>query len=68
MKSKTQTNSEILEGASESNNEVSLIKVRHVDSQHPKDCSCDLCKPLRFQSNSSPAELKKKTELDWLRT
>jgi len=62
MKSKQQTDNEILEGASKDNNEISEVRVRHSESQHPLDCSCTLCLETRFNERSPNEVLK---ELDW---
>jgi Pyruvate/2-oxoacid:ferredoxin oxidoreductase delta subunit len=64
-KSKEQTNQEILSSASNDNNFVSQIRVRHVNSQHPQDCNCTLCKDLKFTPNSPIREDAEKTSLDW---
>lgn len=65
MKTKEQTDAEILEGASKDNDEISEIRVRHTDSVHPLDCSCDLCLELRNQYFSSKKEDEVKEELEW---
>jgi hypothetical protein len=64
-KSKSQTNSEILSEAKKADNLVSQIPIRHVNSQHPKDCLCKVCNPLRFSPNDSQAELKEKIKNDY---
>lgn len=65
MKTKEQTDKEILEGATKDNDELSEIRVRHTDSVHPLDCSCALCLQLRFKPFSSKKEDEIKEELDW---
>lgn len=64
-KSKEETNNEILSTASIDNNDISQIRVRHVESQHPQDCCCQLCSDLKFNPNSPIAENSEKTKLDW---
>jgi hypothetical protein len=64
-KSKSQTNQEILSSASSDDNNISQIRVRHVESQHPVDCLCDLCRNLRFSPNSPIAENSEKDKLNW---
>lgn len=63
MKTKAETDNEILERASKDNNEISEIRVRHSESQHPIDCSCSLCLDLRFKGVID--ENPKIEELDW---
>lgn len=63
MKSKEQTDQEIFEEATKHDNEISFIPIRHSKSQHPLDCLCDLCKPLRFKGVVD--EDPKVEELDW---
>lgn len=66
MKTKSETDKEILEQASINNNKISEVRVRHTDSVHPLDCSCEPCKTLRFTINASPeAENEIKENLDW---
>lgn len=62
MKSKEQTDAEILDGAAKDNNEISEVRVRHTDSVHPLDCSCGMCPKVRFEHRD---EDKVKEELDW---
>lgn len=62
MKTKQQTNTEILEGAAKDNNEISEVRVRHSDSVHPLDCSCELCIRTKFRKEN-PNEVVE--ELDW---
>lgn len=62
MKSKAQTDNEILEGASKDNNEISEVRVRHSESVHPLDCSCELCLRTRFEKEDPNEVLE---ELDW---
>lgn len=62
MKSKEQTNKEILEGAAKDDNEISEVRVRHTESQHPLDCSCGLCPVTRFKKKQPEEVLE---ELDW---
>lgn len=62
MKSKEQTNNEILNGASRGNNAISEVRVRHSESQHPLDCSCELCLRTRFEKENPNEVLE---ELDW---
>lgn len=62
MKSKEQTNNEILEGASRGNNEISEVRVRHTESVHPIDCSCELHLRTRFNQENPNKVLE---ELDW---
>lgn len=61
-KSKAQTDTEILDGAAKDNNEVSEVRVRHSESVHPLDCSCELCLRTRF-NKENPDEVV--SELDW---
>lgn len=61
-KSKAQTDAEILEGAAKDNNELEQINIRHSESVHPLDCSCELCIRTRFNKES---EDKVVEELDW---
>jgi len=65
MKSKSQTDNEILEGASKDNNEISEVRVRHSESIHPVDCSCTLCLELRFKPFSDKKEKEIVDQLDW---
>lgn len=63
MKSKAQTDNEILDGASKDNSEISEVRVRHSESQHALDCSCDLCIRTRFNKENPNKVLE---DLDWL--
>lgn len=62
MKSKAQTDNEILNGASKNNNEISEVRVRHSESVHPLDCSCELHLRTRF-NKENPKEVLE--DLDW---
>lgn len=62
MKTKEQTDKEILEGASKDNNEISEVRVRHTDSVHPLDCTCGMCPRVRFNREDEEKVVK---ELDW---
>lgn len=62
MKSKEQTNEEILNGAAKDNNEISEVRIRHTDSVHPLDCSCEACFRARHNKESFNEVVE---ELDW---
>ena len=67
MKSQVETDNEILADAASSNNEISEVRVRHTSSVHPKDCACDICKPLRFSGAiGEQTENEIKEELEYL--
>lgn len=65
MKTKQETNNEILNGAAKDNNEISEVRVRHTDSVHPLDCSCDSCLIARHKNIGPEGEDEIKEELDW---
>jgi len=58
---KSQADTRILNQAKVDDNEISKINVRHTDSTHPVQCSCETCLRLRFTNNAN-AEVKDKIE------
>lgn len=65
MKTQAETDEEILSSASESNNDISEIHVRHTTSVHPILCNCIICKPLQHLGTiGENTENSLKEELD----
>lgn len=65
MKTKQETNNEILTGAAKNNNEISEVRVRHTESVHALDCSCELCLIARHKNIGPSGEDEIKKDLDW---
>lgn len=68
MKSQAETDAEILSTVKQTDNELEEIRVRNTSSTHPVDCSCPVCKPLRFkEAIGENAENILKQQLDYYR-
>jgi hypothetical protein len=66
-KSKAEANNEILLGTKEkSDNEISQINVRDLNSTHPIDCICPIHEVVRFDKQYSlQEEIKRREELNY---
>lgn len=66
MKSQAETDIEILSTVKQQDNELEEIRVRNTSSIHPLECSCPICKPLRFEGSiGENKENELKEELDY---
>lgn len=62
---KEETDALILSQVTEQDNKINETHFRNTESQHPKDCSCDLCKSLRFSESYPKAENEFKEKEGW---
>lgn len=66
MKTKEETDKEILESAKETDSKTSQINIRDTNSEHPLDCHCIIHRVVKFdKALSSKEEGRRKKELDF---
>ena len=65
MLSKQETDNLILSQVSANDNQINQTYFRNTSNSHPKDCSCSVCKTLKFSDTNGIAENNLKNQLDW---